>query len=74
MTTAFGSLLRSRRRYVLFLHKYIGNEAVVNISVARNNADQAAALEFLQPLLSSRAVELAQFGRADPAECDALLR
>jgi hypothetical protein len=60
-------------RHVLPVHKDIGDEAVVDITTARDDTDGSATEQCLQPLFGCQAVRLAQFRRVDAAEPDALL-
>jgi hypothetical protein len=59
-------------RHVLPVHKHIGDQAVVDIAASRDDAHDAVAEQFGQPLLGCLAFRLAQLRCVDAAEPDAV--
>jgi hypothetical protein len=59
-------------RHILFVHKDVSHQAIVDIPAAGHNPNRTAAQQLLQPPLSCRTIQFTHFRRVDAAESDAL--
>jgi len=64
--------LSQHLRDIASVDEHIGDEAIVDISSTRDDADGSAAEQFFQSLFGGLATWLVQFRRVDASESDAL--